>query len=147
MSIHCNFLFFLSLARKNFSISSRHPLSRIIVISALNNNIETKDFLQPKALKPNRLIILFISPFLKYFQTHEILMFNPVIKIFPCPLVMPRYIQWNPVNTVTNGSKNFGRINEGCFYKKMYGGFCQAAKKSGRITEVAVKRGFTVDSY
>ena len=54
---------------------------------------------------------------------------------------------------VTNGPKNFGRIIEGFFSKKMYGGFCQAAKKKlpryrgGRITEVAVMRGFTVDSY
>jgi len=30
------------------------------------------------------------------------------------------------------------------FYKKMYGGFYQAVKKSGRNNEVAVRRGFTV---
>ena len=41
-------------------------------------------------------------------------------------------VQWNPVNTVTNGPKTFGRINKGFFNKKMHGGFCQAAKKSGR---------------
>ena len=29
--------------------------------------------------------------------------------------------------------KKFGRINEGFLYKKMYGGCCQAAKKSGRL--------------
>ena len=45
------------------------------------------------------------------------------------------HIQWNPVNTVTNGPKKFGHINGVAvltrvfFYKKMYGGFCQAAKK------------------
>ena len=149
MSIHCNFFFF-SLARKNFSISSRHPLSRIIVKSALNDTIGTKGFLQPKALKPNRLIVLFFNQFLKYFQTHEILMFNPVIKIFPCTLVMPSYIQWNgsgtPVNT-TNGPKNFGLINEGFFLQENAWRFLPGCQKSGLIFEVAVKRGFTVDSY
>ena len=45
------------------------------------------------------------------------------------------HIQWNPVNTVTNGPKKIGHINGVAvltrvfFYKKMYGGFCQAAKK------------------
>ena len=38
-------------------------------------------------------------------------------------------VQWNPVNTVTNGPKTIGCINEVFFYKKMYGGFCQAGKK------------------
>ena len=33
------------------------------------------------------------------------------------------------------------------FYKKIYGGFCQAAKKSGRNNEVAVKRGSTVTNF
>ena len=48
------------------------------------------------------------------------------------------------VNTVTNGPKKFGRINgvavltKGFFYKKMYGGYCQAAKKSARNNEVTV---------
>ena len=43
-------------------------------------------------------------------------------------------VKWNPVNTVTNGPKTIGRINEGFFYKKMYGGFCQVAKKVALIT-------------
>ena len=30
---------------------------------------------------------------------------------------------------VTNGPKKFGRINEGLLYKKIDGGFRQAAKK------------------
>ena len=53
-------------------------------------------------------------------------------------------IQWNPVNTVTNGPKKFGHINAGVavltrvFNKKMYGRFCQVAKKSGCNNEVAV---------
>jgi len=63
---------------------------------------------------------------------------------------------WNLVNTVTNGPKKFGRINgvavltKGFFYKKMYGCFCQAAKKSGRnnevtvLSEVAIRPGITV---
>ena len=51
------------------------------------------------------------------------------------------------------GQKNWpgGRINVFFFLKKMYGGFRQAAKKSGCNnevtvfnTEVAVRRGFTV---
>ena len=48
-------------------------------------------------------------------------------------MLLPCYfsqIQWNPVNKVTNGPKKFGGVNRrGIFYKKMYGGFCQAAKK------------------
>ena len=52
-------------------------------------------------------------------------------------------VQWNPVNTATNGPKTIGRINEGFFfvffvvffYKKMYSGFCQAAKKVAVITK------------
>ena len=53
-------------------------------------------------------------------------------------------------SVVTNGPKKFGRINgvavltTGFFYKKMHGGFCQAAKKFGRNNEVAMRRGFTV---
>ena len=41
-------------------------------------------------------------------------------------------------------------LTKGFFYKKMYGGYCQAAKKSARnnevtvLTEVAIRRGFTV---
>ena len=42
------------------------------------------------------------------------------------------------------GQKKFARINVGFFYKKLYVGFYQAAKKSGRNNEVAVRRGFTV---
>ena len=33
------------------------------------------------------------------------------------------------------------------FYEKIYGGFCQAAKKSGRNNEVAVRRGSTVTYF
>ena len=29
-------------------------------------------------------------------------------------------IQWNSVNTVTNGPKKFGRINEGFFFTRKY---------------------------
>ena len=44
---------------------------------------------------------------------------------------------------VTNGPKRFGRINlvavlTTVFYKKIYGGFCQAAKKSGRNNKETV---------
>ena len=52
--------------------------------------------------------------------------------------VEPRYC------TATIEPKNIGRINDGFFYKKMYGGFCQAAKKSVRNNDVAVRRGSTV---
>ena len=63
--------------------------------------------------------------------------------VFACEC-FPRKLQWNPVNTVTNGPNTFGRVNGVAiltrffFYKKMYGGFCQAAKKSGRNDEVTV---------
>ena len=45
----------------------------------------------------------------------------------------PGRVQWNPVNTVTNGPKHFGLNNwvtvfQVFLYKKMYGRFCQAAK-------------------
>ena len=51
--------------------------------------------------------------------------------------------QWNPLLRSPNGPKQFGRINGVAvvtrfFCKKMYGGFCQAAKKSGRSNEVTV---------
>ena len=46
-------------------------------------------------------------------------------------------IGWNPVNTVTNGPKKLAVLTK-AFYKKMYGGFCRAAKKSGRNNEVTV---------
>ena len=36
------------------------------------------------------------------------------------------------------------RINEGFFFQENGWPFCQAAKKSGRNNEVAVRRGFTV---
>ena len=60
------------------------------------------------------------------------------------------YVQWNPINTATNGPKNIGCINRVAlltrvfFYKKMYGSFCQAAKKSGHNNTVAVRQGSTV---
>ena len=40
-------------------------------------------------------------------------------------------VQWNPVNTVTNGPKKIVRINEFFFffYEKMYGSFSRAAQK------------------
>ena len=41
-------------------------------------------------------------------------------------------------------AKKMWPYQRGFFLKKMYGGFCQAAKKSGRNNEVAVRRGSTV---
>ena len=38
-------------------------------------------------------------------------------------------------------------FNEGFFYKKMYGSFFQAAKKSDHNNEVAVRRGSTVTTW
>ena len=38
-------------------------------------------------------------------------------------------VQWNPVNTVTNGPKKLAVLKRVFFYTKMYGGFCQTAKK------------------
>ena len=38
-------------------------------------------------------------------------------------------VQWNPVNTVTNGPQKIVRINEVFFYKKMHGSFTRAAQK------------------
>ena len=46
-------------------------------------------------------------------------------------------LQWNSINEVTNGPQKFGHINEGFFYKKMYGGFCQVATKRGHNNKVA----------
>ena len=71
-------------------------------------------------------------------------------------LLVTTYIQWNPVNTVTDGPKKLAvltddRINEVFFLQENVWPFCQAAKKRGRnikrdddITEVAVRRDFTV---
>ena len=55
-------------------------------------------------------------------------------------------LQLNSVNTVTNGPKTFGRINEGFFTRKSITVFYQVTKKSGRNNEVARRRGFTVFS-
>ena len=41
-------------------------------------------------------------------------------------------LQCNPVNTVTNGPKRFGRINGGFFMRKCMAVFYQAAKKKPR---------------
>ena len=38
-------------------------------------------------------------------------------------------LQWNPVNTVTNGPKKIGRINEGCFKRKCMVVFARRPKK------------------
>ena len=56
-------------------------------------------------------------------------------------------IQWNPVNTVTNGPKKIGRINEGCFTRKCMAVFARRPKQSGDNNEVAVRRGFTLDRF
>ena len=54
-------------------------------------------------------------------------------------------IQQNSVNTVTNvGCINRVAVLTRVFYKKMYGGFCQVAKKNYPNNEVAVRRGFNV---
>ena len=54
------------------------------------------------------------------------------------------YSSGAPLIRTPMGQKKNGRIYEGIFYKKMYGGFCQAATKSCLNNEVAVRRGFTV---
>ena len=58
-------------------------------------------------------------------------------------LYMYLQLQWNPINTVTNGPKKIGHINKvtvlkRVFYMKMYGGFCWVAKKSGHNNDIAV---------
>ena len=54
-------------------------------------------------------------------------------------------VQWNLVNTVTEWAPKKCPYWRGFFfYTKMYGGFCQATKKSGRANEVTVRRGFIV---
>ena len=60
-------------------------------------------------------------------------------------------IKWNPVNTVTNGPKTFGRINGVAVFTRVF--FLQenvwrflsgGQKKVAVITRFAVRRGFTV---
>ena len=57
------------------------------------------------------------------------------------------HIQWNPVNTVTNGPKKFGRINgvavltRGFFIRKCMAVFARRPKNSGR------KAGFHCTMY
>ena len=74
---------------------------------------------------------------LKCYLTHAVL---PLREIFPVTVVS--------FNTVTNNGqkKKLAVLTRVFFfYKKMYGGFRQAAKKSGcHIKEVAVRQGFTV---
>ena len=47
-------------------------------------------------------------------------------------------LQLNFVNTVTNGPKTLGRINDGFFTRKCMTVFYQVAKKSGRNNKVTV---------
>ena len=61
-------------------------------------------------------------------------------------------IQWNPINTVTNGLKKFGHVNTG-FLRENLWPFCQAAKKVAVITlrgdhntKDAIRRGFHCQS-
>ena len=61
------------------------------------------------------------------------------------------FIQWNAVDTVTNGPKKLGRFNEVTVLTRVFffgeenlSRFLPGGQKSGRITEVAVRRGFTV---
>ena len=61
-------------------------------------------------------------------------------------------MQSNPVNTVTNGPKTFGRINgwpyqRGLFLQENVWSFCRAAKTTDGNNEVAVRRGSTVQRF
>ena len=47
-------------------------------------------------------------------------------------------LQWNPVNTVTNGTKKFGHINEGFFTRKCMAVFARWPKKSGSNNKVTI---------
>ena len=71
-------------------------------------------------------------------------MLNWNLSLYSYSLV--KYTQYSETPLIRSpmGQKKFGRINDGFFYKKMYGGFCKAARKRRRDNEVAVRRGFTV---
>ena len=96
-----------------------------------------------KSIREQNLRITYI-----WIPQKEVLIFNFINRVpqmeFGIPQKQLRYsgtlLIWSPM-----GQKNFSRINEGFFfYKKMYGSFCQAAKRSGRNNEVTVRRCFTV---
>ena len=54
-------------------------------------------------------------------------------------MIFRQFLQWNPVNTVTNGPKKIGRNNEVTVLtrvslQEIYRRFCRAAKKVAVIT-------------
>ena len=49
-----------------------------------------------------------------------------------------KQLQWNSVNTVTNGPKKFGRINEGFFLRENVWRFLLGGQKNGRNNEATV---------
>ena len=74
---------------------------------------------------------------MKYFKLYILVTVDFAMMIFR------QFLQWNPVNTVTNGPKKIGRNNEVTVltrvsFQEIYGRFCRAAKKSGRNNEVTV---------
>ena len=81
------------------------------------------------------------------------LAFRRVIRSINWDLMSYFQIQWNPVNTVTNGPKKLavltGDRNKVFFTRKCKavlpgGQKPMAALRSNRISEVAVRQGFTV---
>ena len=49
--------------------------------------------------------------------------------------------QWNSVNTITNGPKKFGRINEGFFFTRKCMAVFARSQKNGRNNEATVLPG------
>ena len=52
-------------------------------------------------------------------------------------------LQWNPIDTVTNGPKKFGLINEGFFLQENVWQFLPG----NCITKVAIRQSLTVRSF
>ena len=52
-------------------------------------------------------------------------------------------LQWNAVNTVTNGPNKIGHIDEGFFYKNMYGSF-KFSNQVAVMMRWPERQGFTV---
>ena len=65
-------------------------------------------------------------------------LFDKLQKSATSPTLNSEYIlQWNPVNTVTNGPKKIGCINDSLYYKKMHGRLARQ-QKSGCNNEVTI---------
>ena len=106
----------------------------VIVLSILNNTPKSEIFkLHSIMFSINEGLSVYRSCVLRWWRSEKQIMIT-VVKKMKCLrwiaiALWQGRVQWNPVNTVTNGPKQFGSNNwvtvfREFFYKEMYGRFC-----------------------